>query len=320
MSDSDPDVAIACQGGGSHTAFTAGVLDVLLDEEGLDINLVGLSGTSGGAVCALLAWYGTVHDDHEPGELLLDFWAEMAASSPAEFTANATAQWLSKHQWANAFVPEVSPHYSPASRWGQEQLREALESAVDFEAIPELLAEDDDHPGLFISAIEVLTNEFELFREEDMSADAILASAAEPSVFNAVEIDGRYYWDGLFAKNPPVQDFSTAGDVADPDEVWVVKINPMGRARVPKSLDGIADRRNELAGNVALNTEVRFIQQVNRWIDAGHLPERYTHTDIKRIKLTRDLDWMSKSDRSPQFLQQLIEDGREQAREFLENR
>jgi len=80
MSDSDPNVAIACQGGGSHTAFTAGVLDVLLDEEELDVDVVGFSGTSGGAICALLAWYGMVHDDHEPGELLLDFWAEISAS------------------------------------------------------------------------------------------------------------------------------------------------------------------------------------------------------------------------------------------------
>ena len=52
-------VAIACQGGGSHTAFTAGVLGRLIrarDLEGYEV--VGLSGTSGGAVCALLAWHG----------------------------------------------------------------------------------------------------------------------------------------------------------------------------------------------------------------------------------------------------------------------
>ena len=50
-------VAIACQGGGSHTAFTAGVLSRLLDGPELDeYEIVGLSGTSGGAVCALMAW------------------------------------------------------------------------------------------------------------------------------------------------------------------------------------------------------------------------------------------------------------------------
>jgi NTE family protein len=320
MSDSDPNVAIACQGGGSHTAFTAGVLDVLLDEEELDVDVVGFSGTSGGAICALLAWYGMVHDDHEPGELLLDFWAEISASSPVDYTANASTQWMTQLRGMGMYVPEISPYYSPGSRLGQEHLRRLLETCVDFETIPELLAEDDDHPGLFISAVEVLTNEFELFREDDMSADAILASAAEPSAFNAVEIDGRYYWDGLFAKNPPIQDFSVAEDVPDPDEVWVIKINPTERDHVPKSLNGIMDRRNELAGNVALKTDVRFIEQVNRWIESGYLPDRYTHTTVERIRLSLDLDWGTKSDRDPQFLQRLIRDGRDQARAFLDGR
>ena len=48
-------VAIACQGGGSHTAFTAGMLKRLLLEGREEHEIVALSGTSGGAVCALLA-------------------------------------------------------------------------------------------------------------------------------------------------------------------------------------------------------------------------------------------------------------------------
>ncbi|MDX1584178.1 MAG: rhodanese-like domain-containing protein, partial [Thermoanaerobaculia bacterium] len=67
-------------------------------------------------------------------------------------------------------------------------------------------------------AIEVLTGEFEIFREEDVTVDTILASAAEPSLFNAVPINGKVYWDGLFSKNPPVQDFNVAPDLPDPDE------------------------------------------------------------------------------------------------------
>jgi len=56
-------VAIACQGGGSHTAFTAGVLERLLGAGELSgVEVVGLSGTSGGAVCALLAWSALLED------------------------------------------------------------------------------------------------------------------------------------------------------------------------------------------------------------------------------------------------------------------
>ena len=73
-------VAIACQGGGSHTAFTAGVLKKLLKEKGegrRDYELVALSGTSGGAICALLTWYELLTNDTiRAVELLNSFWRE----------------------------------------------------------------------------------------------------------------------------------------------------------------------------------------------------------------------------------------------------
>ena len=79
-------LAIACQGGGSHTAFTAGVLKKLL-EQGIPepYRLVALSGTSGGGICATAAWYGLLKvakGSKEPAyKWLLDFWADKANSS-----------------------------------------------------------------------------------------------------------------------------------------------------------------------------------------------------------------------------------------------
>jgi NTE family protein len=56
-----PKVAIACQGGGSHAAFAAGVLGELLSPEYRErFEIVALTGTSGGAVCAALAWAGLI--------------------------------------------------------------------------------------------------------------------------------------------------------------------------------------------------------------------------------------------------------------------
>ena len=71
-------VAIACQGGGSHTAFTAGVLKKLLRAEGLKegYEVVGLSGTSGGAVCALLAWHHLLNGDRAGAAEALDAFGE----------------------------------------------------------------------------------------------------------------------------------------------------------------------------------------------------------------------------------------------------
>jgi len=316
MTDRPTRVAVACQGGGSHTAFTAGVLRRLLGEPDPEYDLVGISGTSGGALCAALAWYGLAHPDEDPGELLTDFWAEVAARSPVDRVANDWLRWEIGLRRMGVPLPEVSPSASPGARWGQNRLRELVERHVDFEAVPDLAAESDT--ALLISAIEVLTGEFEVFREADLSPEALLASTAEPNLFEAVELDGGVYWDGLFSKNPPIKDFSTTPDIRDPDEVWLVKINPQERSRVPRSLDGVMDRRNELSGNLALNAEVGFIRQINRWIEQGYLPDRYTHTEIRRIPFKRQgLDWRTKLDRDPAFIERLIRDGEQQAESFL---
>ncbi|WP_136686677.1 patatin-like phospholipase family protein [Halorhabdus amylolytica] len=319
MSENPPErdqkqVAIACQGGGSHTAFTAGVLDELLGAD-LDIDIVGFSGTSGGAICAALAWYGREHPEHNPGDLLLDFWAAMAAKQPTQYATNAWVQGILQLQRLGYPVPEVSPDQLPKTVREQDDLRRILERLVDFDTVPDLV--EGDAPVLLISAIDVLSGDFRLFREDKLSPETILASTAEPSLFQAVEVGGNYYWDGLFAKNPPIQAFSTTEGVCDPDEVWVIKINPQHRDRVPKRLDGINDRRNELSGNLSLNTEAGFVEQVNEWIEKGYLPDRYTTTDIRRIRLTKNLDWHTKLDRDPQFIETLIEDGRKNARTFL---
>jgi NTE family protein len=86
-------------------------------------------------------------------------------------------------------------------------------------------------------------------------------------------------------------------------------------------MEGIDNRRNELSGNLSMNAEIRFIERVNDWIDKGYLPDRYTHTEIKRIRFpkSRKLDWRTKLDRDPEFLEQLVTDGEKQARVFLES-
>lgn len=90
-------IAIACQGGGSHTAFTAGVLMRLLaSHDPSRHELVGLSGTSGGAVCALLTWDGLRRGGPELARDALDgFWADNAATAVTDRLANAWTVWAS---------------------------------------------------------------------------------------------------------------------------------------------------------------------------------------------------------------------------------
>src|ERR671921_584011 len=126
-------VAIACQGGGSHTAFTAGVLKRLLRAQELKhYEVVGLSGTSGGAVCALLAWHNLLRGD-APGaaEALEAFWRDNSASAPHEQVINSWVLWASSLQ-NFITMPVVSPYYDNYfSVSALEEFKRMLEGRVD---------------------------------------------------------------------------------------------------------------------------------------------------------------------------------------------
>jgi NTE family protein len=104
MSDTTPTtVAVACQGGGSHTAFTAGVLRETLRSLPEEYEIGSLSGTSGGAMCAALAWDGLRRDD-VAGDIdrLGAFWEDVAAAAPWERLLNDVALWGSRFAGSSA--------------------------------------------------------------------------------------------------------------------------------------------------------------------------------------------------------------------------
>lgn len=319
----DPDrVAIACQGGGSHTAFTAGVLGRLLRErEDRSFELVALSGTSGGAVCAAAAWYGLLDDDAERAiETLEGVWRDMAARSLFDRMANEwtvrTAE-IAERGWP---VLEASPYDVPFTSVGRRRFLDTLESHIDFERMPDLAADAD--LDLIVGAADVTEGAFETFRNERVTSEAVLASAAIPTLFEAVEIDGHWYWDGLFSQNPPIRDFLTMPRRLEekPDEIWIIQINPKRRDEVPESLEEIADRRNELAGNLSLYQEVDFIEQVNEWVEEGTLSGEYKPVDVEFIEMDGELSTSSKLDRDPEFIERLMQRGARRAERFLDER
>lgn len=310
-------VAIACQGGGSHTAFTAGVLKKLLRDEDQEDNayeIVALSGTSGGSICALLVWYGLLMDNTDKAVELLDaFWRDTSANSPWDRLANASLLQTNRLFANTGSTPGVSPYYYPS--WGQNRLRSLLEKHIDFERIEELV--NPSSPMLLVGAVDVLTGEFKAFNSlrDKIQADTILASAAVPTLFRAVHVDGGVYWDGLSSQNPPIRELPDA----KPYEIWVIQINPQRRTVEPKSMPQILDRRNELAGNLSLNQEIHFIQKINEWVRGGFLSDtKHEVIEIKYIQMLRDLDSESKLDRDPSFIQGMMAYGEEQAGKFLE--
>ncbi len=311
-------VAIACQGGGSHTAYTAGVLSELLPwVEARQSRLVGLSGTSGGAVCGTVAWANFLEGGADAAVEALDaLWDDIATSTPMERWANRMLVWNSRAKNSGAPLPSVSPYHVPFDDAGKREFRRVLERRVDFDGLADLV--DSDSPRMVVGTVDVDAGEFDTFENAAITADVVLASAAIPTLFEGVVIDGDLHWDGLFSQNPPIRELF-AGDRADtPDELWVVQINPQRGDGNPKSLEAIHDRRNELSGNLSLNQELRFIEKVNEWLDEGALvADRYKHVEIRRLVLDADLGQASKMDRDAAFLDDLRTRGREDASDFL---
>src|SRR5512132_1189212 len=114
-------VAIACQGGGSHTAFTAGVLQGAMASLPRDVEIVALTGTSGGAICAALAWDGLVRNDRVSAvRKLQGFWNAMSARDPLDQIVNHMMLGINELR-DRMVMPEVSPYNLPT--WGEEKFR-----------------------------------------------------------------------------------------------------------------------------------------------------------------------------------------------------
>lgn len=334
-------VAIACQGGGSQAAFMAGALarilrDPLLDN---DYQLVSLSGTSGGAVCCLLAWYGLLERDGDrahAADLIDAFWIENSARDPWErFVVNPLAvatHRLIDHGLLPAMpAPPFMPHFV------RGLLKYSLEKFVDFRRLPDLLSDKPDHPTLYCGSVDVLSGEFVVFEEActrptwrrlhqcpppAVGVDAVLASAAVPPLMPATRLGDGAYWDGLFAHNPPIRRLLEVELAERPDEIWVIQIDPDTDARVPQEPLAIVDRRFELTSNLSLNAELHWVRQINEWVAAKILPDDlFKIIQMPRITMSNEiatgLDLASKSNRDPDFLRRLAADGREQAEDFL---
>jgi NTE family protein len=319
--DPRPRVAIACQGGGSHTAFTAGVLGRLLRDDVLSkYRVVGLSGTSGGAICAMLAWSELIGDDPtRAGKLLRQFWSDNSASTLPEQMMNTFAMWASSVAHF-VLTPEFSPYDIPTSEMALDHLRGLLTKSVDFATFG-AVAGQPQSPRLFLGAVDVVSGEFKAFdsAEGEITADAVLASAAIPTLFRSVHEAGGVYWDGLFSQNPPVRDLLAT----DPDEIWVIQINAKERGTEPRTILEIADRRNELSGNLSLYQELHFIEKIDTMIEdgvligGGYKPITIRIIEMARTAESQKLGAASKMNRDPAFLEQLIEQGEGRAEDFV---
>lgn len=322
MNNEPTKVAVACQGGGSHTAFTAGVLRRFLDEQQRDYDIVAFTGTSGGALCALMAWYGLRTGDAETARTsLYDLWDGLKARGLRDTLVNVGVVNTSRLLHSGFPMPQVSPAQNAYTEIAKRRLRRAIETEVDPDTLADLVADADETPPppkILISAVNARDGTFEIFTDRPaegestktdcfaaqieeqpnpLSVDAVLASAAVPNLFEPVRIkdpsDGRIheYWDGLFSQNPPIRNLLDGPDEAarKPDELWLVRINPTMQRGDLSTLDEIVDRRNELAGNLSLSQELYFIHQVNQWLQdkmfSTEARETYKPVTVRQLEL-----------------------------------
>jgi NTE family protein len=161
-------------------------------------------------------------------------------------------------------------------------------------------------------------------RRLPLSLRGVAASGTLPAVRQAEEVDGGYYWDGLYSQNPPVREFlASVRKEATPDELWILRINPQQRAEQPQSNADIQDRENELMGNLSLNKELDFVLTVNDWIErfGGEFANHYKHVTVRTIKMTEatatELRTSSKFNRSRGFIDRLRKEGHVVAQDWL---
>jgi len=313
-------INIALQGGGSHGAFTWGVLDRLLEDGRLEIAAV--SGTSAGAMNAAALADGWVRGGAEGArQKLHDLWRAIALKgrfSPVQrmpwdvLWGNWSVEHTPGYFWHDTLSRTLSPY--AANPLNINPLRDVVASAIDFDNVHSCKA-----IKLFVSATNVETGQLRVFQPDEITLDVIMASACLPQIFQAVEIDGTPYWDGGYGGNPAIFPFFSETATED---VLLVQINPVTREGTPRTANEIQNRIEEITFNAALLREFRAIAFVKELIAAGRLP----HSEYRDIRMHRidaddafkNLSTSSKINAEWAFLEYLRDLGRDAASDWLE--
>jgi NTE family protein len=260
-------INLALQGGGSHGAFTWGVLDRLLEDERLAIE--GISGTSAGAMNAAVLAQGYFRGGRDGAREALDtFWRRVSTLSlftPMRrslldvFTGNWNLDRSPVTAVLDAFQSVLSPYQT--NPLNVNPLRDLLADLVIEKDI-----QSSEHIKIFVAATNVQTGKPRVFHRHELTVDAVMASASLPFAFQATEIDGIPYWDGGYMGNPviwPLIYYCACPDVA------LVQINPLIRLETPKTPVEIVNRVNEIGFNSSLIAEIRAIAFVQKLLTDG---------------------------------------------------
>jgi NTE family protein len=311
-------VDLALQGGGSHGAFTGGVLDRLLEEPWLRIEAI--SGTSAGAMNAAVLADGWAKGGAEGARTALDeYWQRVSRAamlSPLQRSPldRLMGRWTLDTSPAYVTMDLMSRLLSPydLNPTGLNPLRGILAESIDFDRLA------GSPIKLFITATNVRTGRGHIFRNPEITPDVLLASACLPTMFQAIVIDGDAYWDGGFAGNPTITPLIRESDAHD---TILVQINPRERPDTPRSASEILNRLNEISFNSPLMKELRMIALLRQVADPGTGEgARWAQMRTHRIMtdMLAELGASSKLNAERDFIEMLRTEGRRAAGEFLD--
>ncbi|MFN7709637.1 MAG: patatin-like phospholipase family protein [Holosporales bacterium] len=312
-------VAIALQGGGSHGAYTWGVLDALLEDGRLDIE--GVVGTSAGGMNATATVMGLVEGGREGARSKLkELWTsigEVGRMSPIQpspmnkaiknFDISSNPVFLFMQQLNNMFSPyQLNPS-------NNHPLRPVVQKIFNFEKLS-----TTKEPKLFLCATHVATGKLKVFSGEELCEDALLASACVPNLFQAIEVKGEFYWDGGFIGNPAIYPLIYNCDSSD---IIMIQIRRVHDPKIPTTVHEINNRLGEITQNACLTREMRSIAFITKLIDDGIIAK----DALKRLHMhmIRDDAFFGGIDRAsgfcadPDFLQYLFENGRRMGKAWI---
>lgn len=317
-------VGLGLQGGGAHTAFSWGVLDRLLDEVAAgNLRIDAISGTSGGAFNAAVCAYGLIDGPERARRLLREFWQLVSSqslwppdpfrlllpeTSPARWNVDWTPTAIGLGIAEQVFSPYDDPLFiNPLD-------------AIIRKVIPDFAAlrrGGNGAPRLFVCAVDVNSTARRIFDQQEISPEALLAAACYPTLFQAIEIDRVYYWDGGYLGNPALNPL-----VDCTDDLLTVSVNPIDRTGgPPKTSREILNRINEIGFNAAWVMEMRQILLINKLLErkllqgGGYKPKRF-HI-IRDDAFMEKIGVASKQNPSADFVDELFKLGRKTAGEWV---
>lgn len=243
-------INLALQGGGAHGAFTWGVLDALLQDPRLEFE--GLSGSSAGAMNAVVLAHGWLTGGRDGArQALAVFWAGVGQQMPMAMVTQGEGEAISLTP-ASKLLANWASYFSPSqiNPFDLNPLRDLIVQQIDFERLRAA-----SPFKLFVGATQANTGKLRVFRETELSAEMLLASACLPKIHRPVEIDGEPYWDGGYSANPAV--FPLFYD-CDASDVLLVLLSPLQHPATPHTADEIDARIAELSFSAHFMREMRM--------------------------------------------------------------